>query len=212
MAYVKLDCGILRSTLWIDREAREVFLTALLMAEPHVLDQPTPQLEVRTLNGTGWLIPPGAYGFVDAAGVGITRLAGIESESGTAALERLGSPEPDRRSHAHEGRRLVRIDGGYIVLNFASYRDKDHTAHERMRRFRERKKASSGNAVTSRGNAVTLHGVTDSRRQKAEAKADAESEKNKESESEGVKTPFRSRSLKADLDAAVKRTAKTLTA
>jgi hypothetical protein len=167
VAYVKLDCGILRSTLWIDREAREVFITALLMAEPRALEVPTPQLEVRTLNATGWHVPPGAYGFVDAAGVGIVGQAGLDREIGMAALERLGSPELDSRSQAHDGRRLVRVDGGYVVLNFDIYRDKDHTAAERMKRYRARKKAS-GNAVTSRGYAVTQRVVTD-----AEAEAEA---------------------------------------
>ena len=167
MAYVKLDCGIVKSTLWVDREAREVFITALLMAEPTTIEKPTPQLEVRTLNQTGWMIPPGAYGLVDAAGVGILGFARIDKEVGMAALERLGSPELDSRSQAYDGRRLVRIDGGYIVLNFASYRDKDHTAKDRMRRFREKKKLA-GNGVTLRNGDVTQRIVTDSREQNAE--------------------------------------------
>lgn len=173
MAYVKLDCGILKSTLWDDREAREVFITALLMAEPRAIEKDSIQLEVRTLNPTGWAAPPGRYGFVDAAGVGIVRQAGIDREAGLAALERLGSPEAGSRSQAHEGRRLIRVDGGYVVLNYAEYRDKDHTATERMRRFRERKKAGC-NAVASRQNAVTGRLVTDSREHRAEADTERE--------------------------------------
>ena len=34
MAFVKLDTGILKSTLWMEMAQRNVFLTALLMAEP----------------------------------------------------------------------------------------------------------------------------------------------------------------------------------
>lgn len=182
MAYVKLDCGIVKSTLWMDREAREVFITALLMAEPTTIEKPTPQLEVRNLNETGWMIQPGAYGFVDAAGVGIIGFARIDMEAGMAALERLGSPELSSRSQAHDGRRLARIDGGYLVLNFAAYRDKDHTAKDRMRRFRERQKEAR-HAVTSRNGDVTQRVVTDSIGQKAEAYAKAEQE------SEGAHTP-----------------------
>lgn len=175
MAYVKLDCGMLRSTLWMDREAREVFITALLMAVPQAFDEPIPQLEVRTITKTGWSAPVGSYGFVDAAGVGIIRQAGLDQDVGMAALERLGSPEPDSRSQDHGGRRLVRIDGGYLVLNFTRYREKDHTAAERMKRYRARKKAETQpdstalNTVPSRSYAVTQRVVTDSRVQSAEA-------------------------------------------
>ena len=41
-------------------------------------------------------------------------------------------------STAYDGRRLVRIDGGFIVLNFAVYREKDHSAAKRQREYRER--------------------------------------------------------------------------
>ena len=89
MPFVKLDCGILTSTLWMDQVAREVFITALLMAEPAEFDEPIPQIETNTLNFTGWAAPPGWYGFVPAAGVGIIRTAGVNIDAGKAALERL---------------------------------------------------------------------------------------------------------------------------
>ena len=139
MGFVKLDCGMLDSTLWIDREARELFITALLMATPYELKEPAEQICVRTLDRTGFTVPPGWYGLVEAAGVGIVRRAGMESETGLAALERLGSPEADSRTPDYDGRRLVRIDGGYIALNYVKYREKDHTSAERSKRYREKK-------------------------------------------------------------------------
>jgi hypothetical protein len=147
MSFVKLDCGILDSTLWIDREARELFITALLMAVPVEFKDVRRQLEVRTLEETGFEVPPGEYGFVAAAGQGIVRRAGMDLEIGLSALERLGAPEPDSRTPDFEGRRLVRVAGGYVVLNFRLYRDKDHTAAERMRRYREKR---SGNGKKTR--------------------------------------------------------------
>lgn len=141
MAYVKLDCGILDSTLWVDRDAREVFITALLMAQPFVLEKATNQIEVRTLKSTGFTVPPGPYGFIAAAGVGIIRRAGVEDqEAGLNALERLGKPEADSRTPSFGGRRLVRIDGGYLVLNFDKHRQRDRTAAERQKRYREAQK------------------------------------------------------------------------
>lgn len=140
MAFVKLDTGILDSTLWIERECREVFITALLMAEPFELETPAEQLEVRTLEKTGFIVPVGWYGFVRAAGPGIVRRALVDQESGLIALERLCAPDEGSRSADFEGRRLARVDGGYIVLNFMKYRDRDNTAAERMKRYRERNK------------------------------------------------------------------------
>lgn len=141
MGFVKLDCGMLDSTIWVDREARELFITALLMAVPYELKEPSKQLKVRSLEETGFVVPAGWYGKVEASGSGIVRRAGMELETGLSALERLGEPEPDSRTPDFDGRRLVRIDGGYLALNFQKYRDKDHTAAKRSRRYRERNRS-----------------------------------------------------------------------
>ena len=148
MPFVKLDCGILNSTIWVDRLARELFITSLLMAEPRELIEAMPQITVGQLEYTGWSVPPGWYGFVEAAGPGIIARAGLDDRgplfaAAMEALTRLGDPEPDSRSHAFVGRRLVRVDGGFVVLNYIQYREKDSTAAERSRRWRERQKAKA---------------------------------------------------------------------
>ena len=117
MAFVKLDCGILDSTLWFERSARELFITALLMAEPYELKEPVNQIEVRTLNETGFVVPPGWYGMVHASSLGIIHRAQMDVESGMAALEQLGNPEKESRTPDFEGRRMVRVDGGFLILN-----------------------------------------------------------------------------------------------
>jgi len=164
MAYVRLDCGMIHSTTWVDRPAREVFITALLMALPIEVTEDMPQLNVRNLEATGWVVPPGKYGFVEAAGAGIVRQAGIDTEEGLDALERLGEPDPESRSQAFDGRRLVRVEGGYLALNYQRYRDKDHTAAARQRRYRARQKRDTCNAVTSR---VVTEAVSISNKQEA---------------------------------------------
>ncbi len=163
MPFVKLDTGILESTLWIDRSARDVFITALLMAEPREITHPTPQLKVRNLEETGFLVEPGWYGFVAAAGVGIIRRSLVDTEEGYKALEVLGAPEPESRSQDFSGRRMVRVDGGYIILNYFKYRDRDYSNAERQSRWRERQK--------SKHNGVTVTRVT-------QAEAEAEADKN----------------------------------
>lgn len=154
MPFVKLDCGILNSSLWPDRDARELFITALLMASPCDTEEPMEQIEVRVIRPTGFIVPVGWYGFVEASGLGIIRQAGLEREAGLAALERLGAADEHSRSDAWEGRRMVRVDGGYIILNYMPYREKDHTAAERARRYRDRKRedASRRDVTPSRRN------------------------------------------------------------
>ncbi len=137
MSYVKIDCRILTSSLWSAIPDRDVFITTLLMARPHTVSAATPQLEVRSLKETGWVVPPGEYGLVDASGPGILRQACVSQKAGLSALERLGAPDPESKSMEFEGRRLVRVQGGYLVLNYMRYRDKDHST-ERVREFRAR--------------------------------------------------------------------------
>lgn len=143
MSFLKLDTSIITSSVWMDRDVRDVFVTALLMAHPYELKQPEPQIEVRSLNQTGFVVPPGWYGFIAAAGTGIVRQALVDIQPGLDALEKLGNPDLESRSQEHEGRRLIRIDHGYIVLNFIHYREKDHNNAERCKRYRERKNAQS---------------------------------------------------------------------
>jgi hypothetical protein len=155
MPFVKIDCAMLTSSIWFDKDARDVFVTALLMAEPREFVAPIAQIKTRSLEPSGWEAPPGWYGFVPAAGMGILRTADVEVERGYDALERLGSLDLDSRSNDFEGRRMIRIDGGYLVLNFVEYRDRDYTGKDRSRRWRERQRAKR--------NGTTRHTVGDTR-------------------------------------------------
>ena len=190
MAFVKLDCGILDSTLWPDREGREIFITALLMAEPYELKEPKQAIKIRSLEDDDFIIPAGWYGFVPAASTGIARRAGIALEEGVSAIERLCAPEPESRTPDHEGRRMARIDGGFIILNFDNYRRKDYTTAERSRRYRERNsKKEEVTPVTVR-HAVTTRDVTQAEVEvKEEAKAKALFTNSTAQQVERVKAP-----------------------
>jgi len=170
MPFVKLDTKILDSTLWVERESREVFITALLMAEPIELREPAEALKVQSIEPLGFTVPPGWYGFVPAAGLGIVRRAMVPQEAGLLALENLSSPDSASRSMEHEGRRMVRVDGGYLILNYMKYRERDYTAAERQRRLRERKRAS----VTRDVSTVTPQHHGASHIADADAETDAE--------------------------------------
>lgn len=170
--FVKLDTGVLNSSLWIERDLRSIFITALVMAEPVELKQPTAQLAVRSLDETGWMVPPGWYGFVPAAGTGIVRRDGMDDiEQGLDLLEKLCSPDPDSRSQKHDGRRMARVDGGYLILNYFDYRDRDYTAADRMRRLRARKKEQAA-PVTANTVDVTAN-VTQAESREQSSNADS---------------------------------------
>jgi hypothetical protein len=173
--FVKLDTRILDSTLWVERGARDLFITALLMAEPWDTAEPMEQLEVRSLKKTGFVVPPGWYGFIPAAGIGIIRRSLLDEKEGYAALESLGNGDAESRSNEFAGRRLVRINGGYLVLNFMKFREHDYGAAERSKRYRDRKKGEQS-AGASR---VT---VTPSHRNVTQAEAEAEVEVEAEAE------------------------------
>jgi hypothetical protein len=109
------------------------------MAKPYELTEPTPQIHLNRLEPAGFTVPPGWYGFVAAASSGIINRALVSSvPKGMAALKALGEPDPQSRSQEFEGRRMVRINGGFLILNFMKYRDRDSTNAERQRRFRDR--------------------------------------------------------------------------
>lgn len=153
MPFVKLDTGILNSTLWLERECREVFITALLMAVPVEIKEATPTIKIRTTEPDSFAVPPGWYGFVEAAAPGIIHRALVDRDLGLLALEKLATPDGESRSPEFEGRRMVRVAGGYLILNYMKYRDKDHTAADRMRRYRDRK-AGRLDPVTRDGDAI----------------------------------------------------------
>lgn len=170
--FVKLYTSMLRSTTWHKRPDRDVFITALLMAEPMELTEATPQLEPDSLSETGFEIPPGWYGFCETSGPGLLDAADVDPVEGMDALRRLGQPEMESRSQDFQGRRLVRVDGGYVVLNYAKYREKDSTSADRQRRYRMRckqQKDAERYAVTSRDGITKSRDVT-----QAEAEAEAD--------------------------------------
>lgn len=195
MPFVKLDTNILDSTLWVDRDLREVFITALLMAAPREFTVPQRQIKVDSLETTEFCAPPDWYGFVPSAGVGIINRAGVDRAAGMDALRKLGEPESESRSKDFDGRRMIRVDGGFLLLTYMKHRDRDHSAADRQKRMRERKKKRSGNTspVTRDVNDVTrdmpvTSRIAESREQKAEGERPP-TPREPETASEPLKTP-----------------------
>lgn len=191
MPFVKLDCGMLDSTIWFDRPARDIFVTALLMAEPREILEALPQYEVDEIKETGWAVPPGWYGFVAAAGPGIIRRALLDDkDGGVEALRRLGSPDPESRTPDFGGRRMVRVEGGFIILNYQKFRDRDYTAAERQQRYRDKQRKAKKPVTNNESNGVTTLRNTVTSRNVTQAEAEAEVEVEKKMERKARSAPF----------------------
>lgn len=142
MPSVRLDSAILGSSLWIDKPARDLYITALLMARPTEPTAPIVGLDPFSIGPSGFVVPPGRYGLVEATGAVITFTAGLTQKDGEGALQRLCEPAFDHPDQTHEGRRLVRVHGGFIVLDYEGHQPGDRSAADRQRRWRENQKKS----------------------------------------------------------------------
>jgi hypothetical protein len=122
MPFVKLDTGILDSSLWSEpAQICKCWITLLAMADPE--------------------------GFVNSTAPGISRRANIGLAEAEKALELFAAPDEHSRSLLEDGKRLLRVEGGFKILNYDKYRERDYTAAERQKRWRDKQKR---NAVTSR--------------------------------------------------------------
>ncbi len=117
MPFVKLDCGIIHSSLWAeDSDTKICWITLLLLAD--------------------------ATGFVRAAASAIAREAGIPADVARRALDLFQSPDDESRTPDNQGKRVERVDGGYRVLNYEKYRERDYTNAERQKRHRQKQKSN----------------------------------------------------------------------
>jgi hypothetical protein len=97
MPFVKLDCGILDSSIWAeDSDTVKIWITLLTMSD--------------------------ATGLVRATAPGISIRSQLPRDLVIRVLTKFESPDPASRSIAHEGRRIQRVDGGYKILNYLKYR------------------------------------------------------------------------------------------
>jgi hypothetical protein len=97
--YNKLYGRIIRSSIWLAPDAQRIAWITLIS----VMDQD---------------------GFVDmACPANLAHMARISLEDAIASIEAFTSPDPADPSQEHEGRRIERVPGGYVVLNAHKYND-----------------------------------------------------------------------------------------
>lgn len=117
MGFTKLDERILQSSIMAESSITfKVFITLLAACKP---------------NGIAYV-----------SAVYLSSICHLPLSRVQASLDRLEGPDPHSRSLEEEGRRIRRVDGGYEIINYATYRDaslKDAEA-ERKRLYRQRKR------------------------------------------------------------------------
>src|SRR5208337_583220 len=141
----------------------------------------TEALQCEGYEKLGFTVPSGWYGIVRASSMGIIGRSRLDSgeisfKAIMEELQHLTEPDPWSRSTEFEGRRMVRISGGFIILNYAKHREMDRTGAERQQKYRARKSRDS-NAVTS---VTSRNGNVSSRAKVTQAEVEAEAEDKKE--------------------------------
>lgn len=129
--YTKLWSYILTSTVWNeDDQTRIVWITMLALAD--------------------------MGGFVAGSIPGIGVQARVSLSDAERAINRLLSPDKYSRTEEHEGRRLQKVDGGWIILNYEKHRE---AAAEEIRRSQNRDRQSKFRKNRQKRNAKS-NGVT----------------------------------------------------
>lgn len=114
--YTKLFGSIVASTIWREsKETKIVWITMLAMANRD--------------------------GVVEASIPGLADMARVSLDDALNAIETLSSPDKYSRTKDHEGRRIREVQGGWLLLNHATYRAKMNA--DDRREYLARKKRES---------------------------------------------------------------------
>lgn len=117
-SYTKLYHSILRSSVWSESATTRCVWIAMLG-----------MVDYRT-------------GIVYTSFPGLVREANVTTAEAKEAVRVLEAPDLDSKSQEWGGRRIEKVDGGWLILNYAKYRDKRTTKQVqgaiRQRRYAER--------------------------------------------------------------------------
>lgn len=99
-------------------------------------------------------------GYVWASVSGLAHAARVTDEECRVALGKFMEPDPDSRSDDYDGRRVEKVDRGWLLLNKSRFRDM-RDEDERRRKERERKRAQRAAAKADRDAARTAQPPTE---------------------------------------------------
>jgi hypothetical protein len=130
MGYTKLFGSIVASTIWReDDKTRILWITMLAMKnERHMVEASVP---------------------------GLADLARITLEECQASLIKLESPDEFSRNQEHQGRRIEKVEGGWLILNGEYYRRQmsldDRREYQKLYHRKYRKKKRDGRSLIKSG-------------------------------------------------------------
>jgi hypothetical protein len=94
-------------------------------------------------------------GYVGASVPGLAHAANISLDECKRGLEKFCSPDEFSRDPSNEGRRLRRVVGGFVVVNYLRYRNRRTESQSknaaRQKRFREARERQSPPAGAPKG-------------------------------------------------------------
>lgn len=151
--FTKLSNNILTSSIWSEsNDTRILWITLLAACDP--------------------------TGYVAGTIPGLAALARITTDEVEAAMRVLLGPDEWSRTKDCEGRRLMEVDGGWMVLNYAAYRAKrDPETRKRQNREAQKRYRDKHNQPNSKQNCLLISRIadckpkTEDRRQKKKKKA-----------------------------------------
>ena len=161
MSFVKLYGSILDSSVWGESHATvRVWIAMLAMAD--------------------------ADGIVTASHSGLKRRANVSAAELAEALGVLQGPDGDDSSGIGEGERIIKQQGGWVVVNHRRYRDlrtaKQMADAERQAEWRAQQRAEHEAALLAADSGVTSHKCHKLSPPEAEAEANAYTEAEAEAE------------------------------
>jgi len=120
MGFTKLWSEIVTSSIWsADDKVRILWVTMLALSD--------------------------STGFVAGSVPGLADVSRMTLEDCERALAVLTEPDPYSRSEEFGGRRLDKIDGGWLILNYGKWREKRDPEERReyMREYMRRRRANA---------------------------------------------------------------------
>ena len=182
MSYTKLFQTIITSTIWTeDANTCKVWVTMLAIANKH--------------------------GEVQASIPGLAQVAGLPLDIVETAINKFLSPDKYSRTPDDEGRRIEKIEGGWMLLNHAKYREMASREEEvasnakRQAAFRDRQsrngtvtEVTDSNGIVTDSNGVSQDVTKSSHIADTDTEADTDTDINVERARESIK-PQRTRSL-----------------
>lgn len=128
MTFTKLDHGIIHSSIWSEPlPTRILWITMLAMKDDS--------------------------GFVASSRSGLIRAANITPDEFDKAIKCLESPDEESRTRDYDGRRVEKVEGGWVILNHEKYRLHEDLKKEKhreyMRKWRDKKDSVNNCEFTS---------------------------------------------------------------